>query len=160
MFEIARATAADAAEILALQKLAYFSEAELYNDYAIPPLTQTIGELVADFDRKTFLKAVDDGRIIGSVNGFMKGDRCLVGRLMVHPDFQGRGIGTMLMKAIEEGFPDARSWELFTGELSVKNIRLYERLGYRIVRKEQFQESCFAIVIMEKTRTPKKDSDE
>ncbi len=160
MFEIARASAADAAEILALQKLAYLSEAELYNDYAIPPLTQTIGELVTDFGRKTFLKAVEEGRIIGSVNGFMKGDRCLVGRLMVHPDFQGRGIGTMLMKAIEESFADARSWELFTGELSVKNIRLYERLEYRVVRKEQFQGSRFAIVIMEKTRNPKKDSDE
>ncbi len=148
--KIERATIADAAEILALQKLAYLSEAKLYNDYAIPPLTQTMEELVADFGRKTFLKAVEDGGIVGSVNGLMKGDRCLIGRLMVHPDFQGRGIGTLLMNAIEAGFADARSWELFTGELSVKNIRLYERLGYSIVRKEQFQMSRFAVVFMEK----------
>ncbi len=160
MFEIASAGAADAAEILALQKLAYLSEAELYGDYSISPLTQTIGELVADFDRKTFLKAADDGRIVGSVNGCMKDDRCLIGRLMVHPDVQGRGIGTMLMKAIEGRFADARSWELFTGELSVKNIRFYERLGYRVMRQEQFRGSRFAVVIMEKIRNPQKDCDE
>jgi len=150
MLEILRATVADAAEILALQKLAYLSEAELYNDYTIQPLTQTIEELAADFGRKTFLKGVEGGRIIGSVNGLMVGDRCLIGRLMVHPDFQGRGIGTTLMKAIEGSFADARAWELFTGELSLKNIRLYERLGYRVVRKEQFRGSRFAVVFMEK----------
>jgi GNAT superfamily N-acetyltransferase len=152
MLEKERATVADAAEILALQKLAYLSEAKLYNDYAIPPLIQTIEELVADFGRKTFLKVVEGGRIVGSVNGFMKGGRCLIGRLMVHPDIQGRGIGTLLMKAIEAGFPDVRSWELFTGELSVKNIRLYERLGYRVVRKEPFPGNRYAVVFMAKTR--------
>ncbi len=151
MFEIVRANAADAAEILALQKLAYLSEAELYDDYTIPPLTQTIEELTADFERKTILKAVQDGRIVGSVNGFIKEDRCLIGRLMVHPDFQGRGIGTRLMTAVEAVFADARAWEVFTGELSVKNIRLYERLGYRVVRKELFPGSRFGVVFMEKT---------
>ena len=150
MLEILRATVADAAEILALQKQAYLSEAELYNDYTIQPLTQTIDELAADFGLKTFLKGVEGGRIIGSVNGLMEGDRCLIGRLMVHPDFQGRGIGTTLMKAIEGSFADARAWELFTGELSLKNISLYERLGYRVVRKEQFRGSRFAVVFMEK----------
>jgi ribosomal protein RSM22 (predicted rRNA methylase) len=35
---IERATIKDAEEILDLQKLAYKSEAEIYNDYAIPPL--------------------------------------------------------------------------------------------------------------------------
>ena len=71
---------------------------------------------------------------------------------MVHPDFQGRGIGTRLMAAIETRFGEARTWELFTGELSIENIRLYERLGYRIIRKARFEESRFSVVFMEKTR--------
>jgi len=148
---ILEASAADAAEILALQKLAYLSEARIYNDDNIPPLTQTFEELTADFSQKIFLKAVQDRRITGSVNGFMEDGRCHIGRLMVHPDLQGRGIGTRLMTAIERRFADAQAWELFTGELSEKNIRLYERLGYRIVRKEPFEGSPFAIVIMRKT---------
>ena len=38
---IKRAVLADAAEILSLQRLAYRSEAEIYNDYNIEPLTQS-----------------------------------------------------------------------------------------------------------------------
>jgi len=151
MPEIMRATVADAPEILVLQKLAYLSEAELYNDYTIPPLTQTIEEISADFERKMFLKAVTDGRIVGSVNGFLKDDRCLIGRLMVHADFQGRGIGARLLMAVEELFAGARAWELFTGELSANNIRLYQRLGYRISRTESFPGSRYAVVFLEKT---------
>ena len=39
----------DAQEILALQKLAYQSEAEIYNDFTIPPLHQTLDEIKAEF---------------------------------------------------------------------------------------------------------------
>lgn len=151
--EILDATIADAPEILSLQKLSYLSEAKIYNDYNIPPLTQTQGELEADFERKCILKAVQDGRIIGSVNGFTKDFRCFVGRLMVHPEYQGRGIGTRLMAAIENRFADVCSWELFTGELSVRNIRLYERLGYSVIRREKFEESRFDVVIMMKMKS-------
>ena len=42
---IERAKIEDAKEILDLQKLAYQSEAEIYNDYTIPPLTQTLEEM-------------------------------------------------------------------------------------------------------------------
>lgn len=150
--EILDATVSDAVEIIELQKRAYLSEAAIYDDYTIPPLTQTIEELVPDFRRKTILKVVDRGKIIGSVNGCMEDGACLIGRLMVHPDFRRRGIGARLMGAVEERFRAARSWELFTGELSQDNIRLYERLGYAIARRESLAGSGFSLVIMRKVR--------
>ncbi len=54
---IKRASADDLKEILDLQKLAYVSEAEIYKDYSIPPLTQTLEQIQADFDKQLFLKA-------------------------------------------------------------------------------------------------------
>ncbi|WP_198936768.1 hypothetical protein [Domibacillus epiphyticus] len=42
MYPIKQASNQDAEEILALTKLAYMSEAEIYNDYTIHPLTQTL----------------------------------------------------------------------------------------------------------------------
>lgn len=42
---MAVAVSEDAAAILALQKLAYQSEARLYDDYSLPPLTQTLPEM-------------------------------------------------------------------------------------------------------------------
>jgi len=145
------AAVADAADLLALQKLAYLSEAELYNDFTISPLTQTLGEITAEFGRRTFLKAAEEGTIIGSVQGFQVGGTCQIGRLVVHPERQGEGIGTRLMAAIEAAFADVERFELFTGHKSVANIRLYERLGYWVFRAEAVT-PALSLVFMEKHR--------
>jgi hypothetical protein len=57
----------DAQEILDLQKLAYQSEAAIHDNYMIPPLTQSLEEMEQDFPTQLFLKAVVNGRIVGSV---------------------------------------------------------------------------------------------
>ena len=132
---IIQAETGDAAEILALQKIAYQGEAKLNNDWTIPPLTQTISEIEAEFETKTFLKAVDKDKIIGSVRAFLDSGTCHIGRLMVLPEYQGKGIGTRMMEKIEAAFPNAERFELFTGTRSAHNIRLYKRLGYRECRE-------------------------
>ena len=58
----------DAAEILALQKLAYQSEAALYDDNHIPPLTQTLPEIQSTFASHRFLKAVSGDAIVGYIS--------------------------------------------------------------------------------------------
>lgn len=132
---IAQATIEDAAGILRLQRLAYQSEARIYNDYQIPPLTQTAGEIEKEFADLVFLKATtDDGVLVGSVRACERDGTCFIGRLIVHPDHQGRGIGAGLMKEIESRFARAKRFELFTGHKSVGNIRLYEKAGYAIYK--------------------------
>jgi ribosomal protein S18 acetylase RimI-like enzyme len=133
---IERAKLEDAKEILDLQKLAYQSEAEIYDDDTIPPLTQTLEEVRNDFERQTFLKASMGGRIIGSVRAFLKEETCFIGRLIVHPDFQNQGIGTKLMNEVERHFSRAKRFELFTGQKSDRNIHLYQKLGYQVFKAE------------------------
>lgn len=151
MIQISKAAIADAAQILDLQKIAYRSEAVLYNDWSIPPLIQTLDEIRKEFSQMTFLKGSDGQRIIGSVRGSLENDTCHIGRLVVHPEFQHKGIGTRLMAAIEEEFPAARRFELFTGNRSGGNIRLYERLGYRAFRAEKMS-LHLELIYMEKIR--------
>jgi ribosomal protein S18 acetylase RimI-like enzyme len=148
---IEKALLENAEEILELQKLAYLSEAETYNDYSIPPLTQTIDQIRADFENQLFLKASTREKIVGSVRGYMENDTCYIGRLIVHPDFQKRGIGTQLMKEIEEHFKQADRYELFTGHRSHNNIRLYNCLGYKIFKKQKVTDAL-TFVFMEKTK--------
>ncbi len=57
MVSIVTAGVEDAEEILALQHLAYQSEAALHDDYSIPPLSQTLSEIRAQFSGFSFLKA-------------------------------------------------------------------------------------------------------
>ena len=140
---------ADAQEILDLQKIAYQSEAALYNDFSISPLTQSLDQMLADFQQQVVFKATLDGRIIGSVRGYLRDGTCYIGRLIVHPEFQNRGIGTSLMNRIEQHFSEAQRYELFTGERSERNLYLYRKLGYRICRRERLTDKT-AIVFLER----------
>ena len=96
------------------------------------------------------LKAVTDGRIVGSVRAFQAGPTCYVERLIVHPEYQRRGIGTALLQRIETVFPAAERIELLTGHKSESNIRLYERAGYRMFREVRTNERV-SLVFMEKS---------
>jgi ribosomal protein S18 acetylase RimI-like enzyme len=143
----------DLAEILELQIRAYQSEAEIYNDYSIEPLIETPLELHEQFKYKTFLKAILDGKIVGSVRGYMKAETVHIGRLAVEPNFQNQGMGTQLIRSIEAYFPNAERYELFTGSKSVNNLRLYNRLGYGEFKREPSGDEVM-MVYLEKYRHP------
>ncbi len=160
-----RADRGDAGEILALQKVAYQSEAELYGDQSLPALQQTLEELEHDFerhpageasapgppstgadadadgDRVVFIKAVVNGKIIGSVRGYAVADTAYLSRLMVHPYFRGRGIGRKLLREIEQAFPQCRRFETKTGHQSKRNHFQLGVLGYRQFKTEPFNPS-------------------
>ncbi len=135
--------------ILTLQKIAYRQEAERYNDYSMPPLAQTLGQLEEEFNSKVILVAEINGIIVGSVRGEAKNCTCFIQRLFVSPDFQDQGIGTSLLMEVEKKFKDSIRYELFTGSKSKKNIHLYRKSGYRIFKSEK-QSDNVDIVYMEK----------
>ncbi len=121
----------DAPALLDLQHLCYQGEAVLYDDFAIAPLTESLAQVEAEIRAGRVLVLRWAGRVVGSVRGFAQNGTCHVGRLIVHPRFQRQGLGARLMTAIEDLFPSASAFELFTGHLSASNLRLYRRLGYR-----------------------------
>ncbi len=149
--EITRATPADAAAIHDLQRLAYRSEAELYGDWTIPPLVEPLAATERALAELLVLKASLGGRIVGAVRGRIEGDTCHVGRLIVHPEAQGRGLGSRLMRALEEATPAAHRYELFTGERSARNLHLYAKLGYQRCRSAVVSERL-TLVYLEKRR--------
>jgi ribosomal protein S18 acetylase RimI-like enzyme len=148
--EILHAEIDDAPEILALQKLAYHTEAVLYDNFELPPLTQTIEDLIDQFDDHTFLKVVKSDQIIGSVRAKCQSDTCYIGRLIVHPDFQNQGIGTRLMCEIEK-CRNAERYELFTGSKSEWSLHLYKKLGYSEFRTER-ETDKLTIIFLQKCK--------
>ncbi|MCW2165210.1 putative N-acetyltransferase YhbS [Microbacterium hydrothermale] len=125
-------TTDDAGEVLTIQRAAFASEALIYGDPDMPPLTQTLEELAAELVENLGCVAVTDGRLVGAVRARRDGDLLLIGRLAIAPDQQGEGLGTLLLSAVEERGREAgaSTAELFTGGLSEANQRLYEREGY------------------------------
>jgi ribosomal protein S18 acetylase RimI-like enzyme len=146
---IEKAQFKDLEKILRLQKLAYLSEAEICNDYSIPPLVQTIDGMIEDFKNQLILKAILDSEIIGSIRAFEKEGTCYIGKVIVHPEHQNKGIGTELMKCMESHFKNCQRYELFTGKNSVRNLYFYNKLGYKIFREKQVNEKL-TFVYMDK----------
>ena len=146
---IVKADYKDLQEILRLQYLAYQSEAALFGSKDIPPLKQTIEEVIAEYREGIILKMVDEnGTIIGSVRAKESNGTVYIGKLMVHPDHRCNGYGARLLAEIERYYPEKR-YELFTSTRSIDNIKLYRKSGYKeFARKAVNDELQF--VYMEK----------
>lgn len=133
---ISAADAQDAEHILKLQYLCYQSEAELYGDYSIEPLTQTLDALRAELAQGHALVARLGDEIVASVRGRVdEAGTVRIAKLIVHPRMQRHGLGGRLLDAIEGHFaadpaPTAKRFQLFTGHRSERNLRLYRSKGY------------------------------
>ncbi|ANH83639.1 hypothetical protein A8C56_01610 [Niabella ginsenosidivorans] len=144
----------DLPAILQLQKLCYLSEAAIYNDDTIEPLTQTIEDLYRSFDNgELFLIAVCNDQITGSVRGVVKKSTGHINKLIVAPSFQNKGIGKQLMTAIETQLAPVNRYELFTGHKSEKNLYLYQKLNYTIYQTRKIHDGL-SLVFLEKPGSP------
>jgi len=131
--ELVRLGPDDAGELLTLQRAAYLSEARSHNDLDLPPLLETLAEVEAQLGDAavTALGLRLNGRLVGSVRVRPRGATAELGRLVVAPDLQGRGLGTRLLTSVDAVLPPTvERVELFTGEHSHTNLRLYQRHGY------------------------------
>jgi GNAT superfamily N-acetyltransferase len=91
---------------------------------------QTVEEMRRDLEAQLVLKATVGDRIVGSVRGRQQGTTCLIGRLIVEPELQNRGLGSRLLEAIERAFDGVDRFELFTGHRSERNLAFYQKRGY------------------------------
>lgn len=126
----------DLKEILDLQHLAYITEAKRFNKMNNQPLTETLNELIEEFNKGIVLKLTIDNKIVGSIRAYEKDYTVYIGKLMVHPEYRNKGYGSMLLKEIEECYKNKR-YELFTSTRSIENIRMYERVGYKPFKTEK-----------------------
>jgi ribosomal protein S18 acetylase RimI-like enzyme len=134
---------------LELQYLAYQSEAALFGTNDIPPLKQTLEEVIDEYTNGIILKMITaDNEIIGSIRAREEDGTVYIGKLMVHPKYRGQGYGTELLKEIESYYPEKR-YELFTSTKSKSNIRLYKKKGYIIFDQKPVDKNL-VFVYMEK----------
>jgi ribosomal protein S18 acetylase RimI-like enzyme len=149
--DILKANKTDLKTILQLQKNCYLTEAEIYNDYNIPPLQQELISLENEFENATILKAVVNGEIVGSIRGFVENGTSYIGKLIVKNNFQNNGIGKLLLDSLESTFKDCTRFELFTGYRSQKNLYLYNKLGYKEFKRQQITDNLTIVYLEKKT---------
>lgn len=133
--EVRGAVPADVPELFVLQRCCWVGEAQDNDMLSIPPLVETLDDVRASLDEwLTFVVRVG-GRMVGSVRARAVDRDWHIGRLMVAPDLQGRGLGRWLLERIEAAAPEqVDTLSLLTGARSEGNLRMYRRAGYRVAR--------------------------
>ncbi len=129
----------EAGAIAELTHRAFAQQARLYDDHTLPPLADTAESVAAEMARGAVVLVAEDaatGAIVGAVRGEMREQTCHVGRLVVDPAWQGRGVGRELAVALEGRFPRAQRFSIFTGHRSEAALHLYESLGYEREREQ------------------------
>jgi GNAT superfamily N-acetyltransferase len=135
--EIRRATAGDAeaAYEIVLRALRE-TNARDYPASVIDRLVLTLPEGVASkLEEWHAYVAVVDGRIVGT--GSLNGKT--VRAVFVHPDYQGRGIGTKLMDAVENA-ANVQSVDTLTVQSSITAQPFYAKRGFKVVREAFYGE--------------------
>ncbi len=131
-WQIVPAVRADAGEILTLQRACWVQEALANQTLEIPALRESTDEVEEALGQWHYYVARAAGRLVGAVRGRLEGQIWDIGRIMVAPDLQGRGLGRALLEHIEAAAPTtATTCSLFTGARSKQNLRMYKKAGFR-----------------------------
>ena len=139
-WEIVPAVRADAGEILTLQRACWVQEALDNEMLDIPALHESLADVESSLDEWTYYVVRVAGRLVGAVRGRLAGHgdpggtvAWDIGRVMVAPDLQGRGLGRALLEHIQAVAPaTASSYVLFTGARSADNQRMYRKAGFSL----------------------------
>jgi tRNA (guanine37-N1)-methyltransferase len=132
--EITLATRADAGELFTLTRACWLQEQRANPDKVFPAIEESLEDAVRGIEECTTFVARAAGRMVGSCRGRLAADVWDVGRVMVAPDLQGRGLGPRLLALIEQAAPaEATSYTLVAGARSAANIRMYKKAGYRLL---------------------------
>ncbi|WP_280139630.1 GNAT family N-acetyltransferase [Nocardioides lianchengensis] len=116
-----------------LQRACWVQEAIANESLDIPALHESLEQLLESFETWDWYVVRAAGRLVGAVRGRLEGDAWDIGRVMVAPDQQGRGLGRALLEHVQRVAPPAAaSYVLFTGAGSTDNLRMYKKAGFRL----------------------------
>jgi ribosomal protein S18 acetylase RimI-like enzyme len=106
-----------------------------YQPY-VPRIGRPPAPMVADYAAAVADQALwvaeDAGAIVGLLVLRPEPDHLLLENVAVHPDAQGRGVGSLLLRVADDeasaaGYPEIR---LYTNEAMTENLAYYPRHGY------------------------------
>mgnify|MGYP002655977369 CR=1 FL=1 len=129
-----------AKQVLRIQLAAYQREANQIGYQELPPLKETVKDIMETDE--VFIGFEKEGHLLGIASYEMHEERIVLSRLAVHPHHVHQGIGTELMQSIIEHHQPI---ELTTAEANIPAIQLYEKLGFKRTARLQVENNLILI---------------
>ena len=133
-----KAGTADAPVLNALSKLAFDSDMTVGAPSAGgPPGYQSVSFHLKMARMNHLFKLVDEsGVILGGAILFRQGDTLNIGRIFIDPQHFRKGYGILMMREIENLFPDVRLFTLDTPVWNTRTNEFYTKLGYSEMKRD------------------------
>ena len=133
-----KAGTADAPVLNALSKLAFDSDMTVGAPSAGgPPGYQSVSFHLKMARMNHLFKLVDEsGVILGGAILFRQGDTLNIGRIFIDPQHFRKGYGILMMREIENLFPDVKAFTLDTPVWNTRTNAFYTSLGYSEVKRD------------------------
>ncbi|MCW1242165.1 GNAT family N-acetyltransferase [Bacillus pretiosus] len=151
IISIEKATILDAEKLTEIMTRTFDEEAKRWLcgqgdviDYNIqPPGYSSVEMMRYSIEELDSFKVIVDDKIIGGIIVTISGKSYgRIDRIFVDPDYQGKGIGSHVIKSIEVEYPSIRVWDLETSSRQLNNHHFYEKMGYEIIFKSE-DEYCY-----------------
>lgn len=130
MYQLRKADKADYDFVYNLNKAVYTD----YIDYVFGGWDEMFQRQFCDNRFKSGIQIISvDGKDIGVLELIEKPDQIYIEELQIDPGFQGKGLGTQIIKdIIEKAFKSNCTVGLMVLKINVKAKRLYESLGFTL----------------------------
>lgn len=149
-----RADIEDAERIWKMQKEAFASLLERYQDVELNPACEPIDKVIMRLNQKfTYYYLLEsEGEIVGAIRVVDKKEedkRKRISPLFILPKHWNRGYAQKAMLLVEE-IHGSTGWELDTILQEKGNCYLYEKMGYRATGKSEIVNEQMTLVFYEK----------
>ncbi|WP_270888609.1 tRNA (guanosine(37)-N1)-methyltransferase TrmD [Pedococcus sp. 5OH_020] len=145
--DLAVATPADAAELMTLTRACWAPE--MAQQGTCGAAQETLQDVIAGLAVWRTWTVRSQGRLVASVRTRPSPDdpsRWQIGRLMVAPDLQGRGLGRALLAFAEADAPSGTTtYCLDTSTRSQTNLRMFRKAGYRVATPQGAQHGTVVV---------------
>jgi len=81
-----------------------------------------------------FLVAEEEGQVVGMIRGVYDGSRALIHIASVHPKYQRRGIGTMLVREIARRFKERGAADIAV-TVPGDHLEFWKKLSFRLTTR-------------------------
>ncbi|ALQ68005.1 GNAT family N-acetyltransferase [Bacillus thuringiensis] len=151
IISIEKATIVDAEKLTEIMTRTFDEEAKRWLcgqgdviDYNIqPPGYSSVEMMKYSIEELACYKVIMDEKIIGGIIVTISGQSYgRIDRIFVDPVYQGKGIGSNVIKLIEEEYLNIRIWDLETSSRQLNNHHFYKKMGYAIIFKSE-DEYCY-----------------